>query len=68
VSGPGTTDTATLSAECTVGKMPGYGYVHDMCRQTKDIPVHHSAPRILLQRRCRCICHRLSARAKPSDD
>lgn len=66
MSGAGTTEEATLSAECTVGKQPGYGYVHDMCRQTEDIPVHHSAPRILLQRRCRCICHRPRRAVDPS--
>jgi hypothetical protein len=58
VSGPGATDTATLSAECTVAKHPDYTDMHDRCRQTKDIPVHHSAPRILLQRRCTCACHK----------
>ncbi|WP_405773124.1 hypothetical protein [Streptomyces sp. NBC_01538] len=68
MSSRGTTDTATLSAECTVGQLPDYTDMHDRCRQTKDLPVHHSAPRILLQRRCRCACHRLSARATPSDD
>lgn len=48
----------TLSAECTVGKRPEYADMHDRCRQLDDIPVHHSTPRILLQLRCRCACHK----------
>ncbi|MBW8737364.1 hypothetical protein [Streptomyces sp. NBC_01538] len=56
MSGSGTT-AVTLSAECTVAKRPGFTQLHGRCRQTKDIPVHHSAPHILLQRRCRCACH-----------
>jgi hypothetical protein len=56
VSSPGTTDTATLSAECTVGKMPDYTDMHDRCRQTEDIPLPHSTG-ILLLPRCRCTCH-----------
>jgi hypothetical protein len=57
VSSPGTADTSTLSAECTVAKLPDYADMHGQCRQTKDIPVDHGTPRILLQRRCTCTCH-----------
>ena len=52
-----TDDDVTLSAECIVGQQRGYGNVHDMCRQTKDIPLPYGRG-LLLQRRCRCICHR----------
>lgn len=52
------TATENLSTECTVGRESGYEDIHAMCRQTKDIPVHHSAPDILLQRRCTCTCHK----------
>lgn len=52
------TATENLSAECTVGQRPEYADMHGWCRQLEDIPVHHSTPRILLQRRCRCTCHR----------
>ncbi len=52
-----TGDTDMLSAECTVAKHPDYMDMHDRCRQTEDIPVHHSAPHVLLQHRCRCACH-----------
>jgi hypothetical protein len=58
VSASSTADAPNLSAECTVAKLPDYTDMHDRCRQTKDIPVHHSTPRILLQRRCRCACHK----------
>lgn len=58
MSAPVTDDM--LSAECTVGKRPEYRDMHDQCRQLKDIPVHHSTPRILLQLRCRCACHKES--------
>lgn len=51
-----------LSAECAVGNRSGYEHLHGACRQTKDIPLHHST-RILLQRRCRCSCHRRIAGA-----
>ncbi|MGX9887345.1 hypothetical protein [Streptomyces sp. NPDC002276] len=54
---PTTADEATLSPECTVGRQPGYGAVHDMCNQTKDIPLPYGRG-LLLQRRCTCICHR----------
>lgn len=57
MSGREATDT-TLSAECTVAKLPDYTEMHGWCRQTKDIPVDHSTPRILLQRRCQCACHK----------
>ena len=52
-----TAEAPTLSAECTVGKLPDYEYLHDKCRQTKDVPLPHSTG-ILLQARCRCVCHR----------
>lgn len=51
-----TTAADTLSAECTLGRQPGYETVHAMCRQTKDVPLPH-ATGILLVERCRCICH-----------
>ena len=57
MSSPTATDTSQLSAECTVGNRPEYTGMHARCRQTEDIPVHRSAPHILLQRRCRCTCH-----------
>lgn len=57
MSSPGATDT-TLSAECTVAKLPEHTDMHGWCRQTKDIPVDHGTPRILLQRRCTCTCHK----------
>ncbi|MET7490563.1 hypothetical protein [Streptomyces sp. NPDC005538] len=50
-------DTSTLSAECALGQQRGYGGVHDMCRQTEDIPLPHGHG-LLLQPRCGCICHR----------
>ena len=56
MSGYGATDE-TLSTECTVATLPDYTDMHDRCRQTKDIPLHHSTG-ILLQARCRCTCHR----------
>lgn len=59
MSGRETTD-ATLSAECTVAKLPDYTDMHGRCRQTKDIPLHHSTG-ILLQARCTCTCHRPTA-------
>lgn len=62
------TDTDRMSAECTVALRPEYKGMHARCRQTTDIPVDDSTPRILLQRRCRCACHRPGARAVPSDD
>jgi hypothetical protein len=52
-----TVDTETLSAECAVGQRPGYGMLHDQCRQTRDVPLPH-AHGILLVRRCGCPCHR----------
>ena len=51
-----TAEAPNLSAECTLAKRPDYTDMHDRCRQTKDIPLHHST-RILLQARCRCTCH-----------
>ncbi|MFJ9628111.1 hypothetical protein ACIRU8_10505 [Streptomyces sp. NPDC101175] len=51
-----TADDVTLSAECTVGRQPGYGTVHAMCNQTKDIPLPFGGG-LLLQKRCGCICH-----------
>lgn len=45
-----------LSAECQVGQQPGYGDLHDMCRDTKDIPLPYGGG-LLLQRRCGCTCH-----------
>lgn len=56
MSAAAATEDTTLSAECTVGKQPGYGYLHDQCRQTNDVPLPHSTG-ILLLARCRCICH-----------
>jgi hypothetical protein len=50
------TDTADLSAECTLARQRAYTDVHTMCRQTKDVPLPHSTG-ILLVRRCRCTCH-----------
>lgn len=50
-------DDGTLSAECIVGRKRGYGDVHDMCTQTKDIPLPYGGG-ILLVHRCRCACHR----------
>jgi hypothetical protein len=52
-----TTETAPLSAECTLGQRPGYRDVHRECRQTKDVPLPHAIG-ILLVRRCGCTCHR----------
>lgn len=46
---------AELSAECQVGRQPGYGDLHDTCRQT-DIPLPNGGG-LLLQRRCGCTCH-----------
>jgi len=57
VSASRTAQAPTLSAECTVAKHPDYPDMHGRCRQTEDIPVHPSAPRILLWPRCRCSCH-----------
>ncbi|WP_371660673.1 hypothetical protein [Streptomyces sp. NBC_00280] len=57
-----TAEAPTLSTECTVGKMPGYGYVHDMCRQIEDVPMPHGRG-ILLLARCRCTCHTQAADA-----
>lgn len=48
---------AELSAECEVGQKRGYGDLHDMCNQTKDIPLPYGGG-LLLQRRCGCVCHR----------
>ena len=58
MSGSTTSEDSTLSAECEVGNLPDYAQIHDWCRQTKNIPVHHTTPHILIQRRCRCSCHR----------
>jgi hypothetical protein len=52
-----TSMTETISAECALGKKPGYDGVHTMCRQTEDVPLPHSTG-ILLQSRCTCTCHR----------
>jgi hypothetical protein len=51
-----TADDVELSPECTVGQQRGYGEVHDMCTQTKDIPLPHGGG-LLLQQRCGCTCH-----------
>jgi hypothetical protein len=58
------TRTEDLSAECTLGRQPGYKGVHALCRQTEDVPLPHSTG-ILLVRRCRCSCHRQTS-GKPS--
>ncbi|AZQ32642.1 hypothetical protein EJ357_03605 [Streptomyces cyaneochromogenes] len=50
------TEEQTLSAECTLGQRPGYEDTHDLCRQTKDVPLPYSNG-VLLVRRCRCACH-----------
>ena len=50
------TDDLTLSAECTVAKLPGYTDMHLRCRQTEDVPLPHSRG-LLLQPRCGCFCH-----------
>lgn len=67
MSGQGTTE-ATLSAECTVALRPECKDMHGWCRQTKDIPVDHGTPHILLQRRCRCTCHKPGADAPVTKD
>lgn len=54
---PLNTEAPALSAECELAKQPGYEDVHDLCRQTADIPLPHSRG-ILLQPRCGCGCHR----------
>ncbi|MGW0584354.1 hypothetical protein ACWD25_52610 [Streptomyces sp. NPDC002920] len=54
------TGTDSLSAECTLGRQPGYEGVHAMCRQTQDVPLPHSTG-VLLVPRCRCSCHRASS-------
>ena len=51
-----TADDVELSPECTVAQQRGYGEVHDMCTQTKDIPLPHGGG-LLLQQRCGCACH-----------
>ena len=51
------TEERTLSAECALGQRRGYGAVHDLCRDVKDIPLPHGGG-ILLQKRCGCVCHR----------
>ena len=50
-------ESTDLSVECALGRQPGYDDVHDLCRQTEDVPLPHSAG-ILVIRRCRCVCHR----------
>ncbi|MFJ8493458.1 hypothetical protein ACIRBZ_34710 [Streptomyces sp. NPDC094038] len=45
-----------LSPECELARKPGYDEVHDLCRQTADIPLPHGRG-ILLQHRCGCACH-----------
>ena len=57
-SGFTATDTELMSAECAVALRTEHRDLHGRCRQTKDIPVHPSMPTILVQRRCRCTCHR----------
>jgi len=52
-----TADYVELSPECIVGQQHGYGDLHDMCNQTKDIPLPYGGG-LLLQRRCGCTCHR----------
>ncbi|WP_089100668.1 hypothetical protein [Streptomyces hyaluromycini] len=51
-----------LSTECELAKKPGYKDVHELCRQTADIPLPHGRG-ILLQARCRCGCHRSRGRS-----
>lgn len=54
-------DLMDMSPECAVGTKRGYGYLHDQCRQTEDIPLP-GASGILLQARCKCIHHRYTGR------
>ncbi|WP_432135888.1 hypothetical protein [Streptomyces sp. bgisy154] len=46
-----------LSAECTLGRQPDYREMHGQCRRTLDIPLPHSGGKVLLVRRCTCMCH-----------
>jgi hypothetical protein len=57
MSEPTTADDVTLSAECALGQQRGYGNVHDLCNQTRDVPLPHGGG-LLLQKRCGCTCHR----------
>lgn len=57
------TESAPLSAECTLASNPEYRGLHRDCRQTQDIPLPHSTG-ILLQRRCGCSCHAYNARPR----
>ncbi|WP_260462377.1 hypothetical protein [Streptomyces sp. TRM72054] len=54
-------ESASLSAECTLARTPGYRGLHRDCRQTQDIPLPHWTG-ILLQRRCGCSCHAYNRR------
>ncbi|MFF7467952.1 hypothetical protein [Streptomyces sp. NPDC008092] len=51
-----TEDTSTMSAECALAQQPGYGKLHQDCRQTRDIPLPHGRD-ILLIPRCTCPHH-----------
>jgi hypothetical protein len=53
-----TAEESTRSAECQLAaRGRGYKDLHGWCRQTDDIPLPYGRG-ILLQRRCRCTCHR----------
>lgn len=54
MSGP--TGEAARSVECVLAERPGYGDVHGLCRQIRDVPLPHSTG-ILLVQRCGCACH-----------
>lgn len=56
MSASGATEDLTLSAECTLAKLPGYTDMHLRCRQTEDVPLPHSRG-LLLRSRCGCSCH-----------
>jgi hypothetical protein len=56
MTAPTTAGDVTLSAECMLGQQPEYADVHDLCRQTTDVPLPHGGG-ILLVRRCGCACH-----------
>ena len=48
------------SAECALARRQEYRDMHDVCRQTRDVPLpHHKG--LFLTRRCPCRCHRAVA-------
>lgn len=57
------TARGALSAECALGRRPGYEDLHGVCSRTRDVPLPYT-PGILLVRRCTCACHKTAPASK----